>query len=261
MNKKYVLTLDKKIDMVRKSVRAVTRGYKQSRLITGNPGIGKSYAVVEEIKDEIEALKEEGKTLTYELVSGGIKDAASFYTMLCDNNSPDKVILLDDVNTVLTDKDCREMLRVATTNDPIRRLSYASNKIVKGKTFYRPRTDFYSKIIIITNIPIKKIDSGILSRTSPIEIITTPYETFEWVGMNLEEAPPHDLDLKWKKIVYNFIQEEIVNDKKLKMFDFRVFEDCCLWLASCLELRNIKGENRLILDTDEWQPYVYSLCS
>jgi hypothetical protein len=261
MNKKFVLTLDKKIDMVRKSVRAVTRGYKQSRLITGNPGIGKSYAVVDEIKNEIDILKDEGKTLSYELVSGGIKDVASLYTMLCDNNSPDKIILLDDVNTVLTDKDCKEMLRVATTNDSIRKLTYAANKIVKGKTFYRPKMDFYSKIIIITNIPVKKIDTGILSRTSPIEILTTPYETFEWVGMNLEEAPPHDLDIKWKRIAYKFIKDEVVDMKKLRMFDFRVFEDCCLWLASCLELRNIKGENRLVLETDEWEPYIYSLCT
>lgn len=261
----YSLTLDKKIDMVRMSIRAVTRGYKQSRLITGSPGIGKSYAVLEEIKDEINFLKEEeGKFLTYELITGGIKDAASFYTMLNDNNKYDHVILLDDVNTVLTDKDCREMLRASTTNQEIRRVTYGSNKIVKGKTFYKPKMDFVGKIIIITNIPkqkIQKIDSGILSRTSPIEIIAKPIETFKWVGMNLEEAPPYDLDIKWKQKVYDFIKQEIVDKKQLKLFDFRVFEDCCLWIASCLEKKIIKDETKLVLKSDDWQSFVFSLCT
>jgi hypothetical protein len=260
----YDLTLDKKIDMVRMSIRAVTRGYKQSRLISGSAGIGKSYAVLDEIKNEIESLKEDGKYLSYELVTGGIKDAVSFYTMLNDNNRYDHIILLDDVNTVLTDKECREMLRSATTNEVIRRINYSANKIVKGKTFYRPKMDFVAKIIIITNIPkqkIQRIDSGILSRTSPIEIIAKPNEIFDWVGMNLENAPPHDLPLKWKQKVFDFIKEEIVDKKKLKLFDFRVFEDSCLWLASCLDKKLIKDEVKLTLRSDDWKNYVYSFCT
>jgi len=148
----YELSLGKKIDMIRMSVRAVTRGYKTSRLITGTPGIGKSFAVIEEIQSETE----HNKDLKYEHISGGIRDAVSFYTILCDNNDENIVLVLDDVNTVFTNKECREILRAATTNVTKRQITYASNKIVKGKTFYRPRTDFFSKVIIITNIPKRK---------------------------------------------------------------------------------------------------------
>lgn len=259
MNNNYTLTLAKKIEMVRMGVRAVTRGYKQTRSILGSAGIGKSYAVIDEIKNEIEFLKDKGKTLSYELVSGGIKDAVSFFTMLADNNSPDKIILLDDVNTVLTDKECREILRAATTNEPVRRVSYAANKIVKGKSFYRPKMDFTAKIIIITNIQKKKIDPAILSRTSPIEIIAKPAEIFEWVGMNLEEAPPHNLEFKWKEKVFNFIKEEIIDRNDLKIFDFRVFEEACMWLASCLEEKEVDGKKRLVLNSDDWKSYVYHM--
>jgi len=259
MNSQYTLTLDKKIEMVRMSVRAVTRGYKISRLVTGNPGIGKSFAVLEEIKNEIEFLRGEGKNLSYELVSGGIKDAVSFYTTLADNNNPDKIILLDDVNVIITDKECREILRAATTNEVVRRVSYAANKIVKGKSFYRPKMDFTSKIIIITNIQRSKIDKGILSRTSPIEILATSKEIFNWVGMNLEEAPPHDMPLKWKEKVYNFIKDEIVEKNQLKHFDFRVFEDCCMWLGSCVQKKIVDDKEKITFKED-WKSYVYSMC-
>lgn len=245
-NQEYFIGLDKKIDMVRKSVRAVTRGLKTSRLITGTAGIGKSYAVLSELKDE---------EANFVRISGGITDAASLYRVLCDNNSEDKIIVFDDVNTILTHKDCREILRIAVENVKERQITYASNKIVRGKVFHKPKTNFYSKIIIITNLPRRKIEDGILSRTSPIEIICNAEEVFEWVGINIEEAPPKKVPLEWKMDVYNFIREKIVLEKKLSKFDFRTFEDAMLWYASCVDNKTNEVTN------NEWREFVYTLCT
>ena len=249
-NKVYELTLGDKIGMIKMSVRAITRGYKTSRLITGTAGIGKSHAVIEE-------LEEEGVQYTH--LSGGIKNVGAFYTLLCDNNAKDMVVVLDDINVVLKDADCIELLRVACTNEPIRRITYGDNKLVKGRRFYKPSTDFYSRIIIITNRPMKKIDPAIISRTSPIEIIATIPEVFEWVGMNLPEAPPHEMPKFWKEEVYNFIQNDL-GTKDLKRFDFRLFEDAMLWYGSCIKKDGIddRGDKKIKVD-DSWKSYVYTL--
>jgi hypothetical protein len=257
---KYDLTLDEKIDMVRMSVRAVTRGFKTSRLISGVAGIGKSHAVREELEAEKEITG-----IQYEEITGGIKDAVSFYTMLNDYNDDNLVLMLDDVNTIFTNKDCREILRKATENIPERVITYQKNQIVKGKTFYRNKMVFKSRLVIVTNIPktkIKRIDQGILSRTSPIEIIATIPEIYEWVGANLKEAPPHNVDVNWKKEVYNFIKDEIGVDN-LKQFDFRIFEDAMLWYASNVKKSKETDErgDRKIIVNDQWKSLVYNQCT
>ena len=252
----YALNLEEKIEMVRMSVRAVTRGYKISRTIIGPPGIGKSHAVKKEL--ELEAL--DNPDLKVVFFSGGIKDQVSFYTMLCDNNDKNTIVVLDDINVVITNKDCRELLRQATENILERPITYASNRIVRGKTFYKPKTVFHSKVIIITNISTKKIDRGILSRTSPIEIDTSPQETYAWVGKNLENAPPHKMPFKWKEEVYSFIGKE-VGIENLKQFDFRVFEDAMLWYGSCVNTKGIddRGDKKIVVN-EKWKNYVYTMC-
>jgi len=249
----YNIGLEGKMDMVAMSIRAVTRNYKTSRCVLGTPGIGKSHTIMKELAAEQEYAKNHGRDLKYKKISGGVKDAISFYTMLCDNNAENMIIFLDDINTAITDKNCREILRVATENTPERVITYSTNQIVRGKTFYKPSMEFKSKIIISTNIPMGKIDGGILSRTSPIEIIATVPEIFEWVGKNLEEAPPTNIPIKWKNEVYNFLRDEIgVN--KLRKFDFRVFEDCCMWFASC-----VQEENGKTMIDEVWKTYVSTM--
>lgn len=246
----YVLKLGDKIDMVKQSVRAVTRDYKTSRLITGTAGIGKSFAILEEL---------EAEEVPYIKITGGVKDVGALYSTLCDNNEKGKIIFFDDTNQILKDRDCIELMRAATENVPKRPISYANNKIVRGKRFYSPRTDFYSKIIIATNIKKAKVDPGIVSRTSAIEILATVEEIFDWVGENLKDAPPHDMPLEWKQEVYDFINKE-VGVHAIKQFDFRTFEDSCLWYGSSVQVDGLdaRGDKNVVVD-ERWKSCVYTL--
>ena len=250
---KNKMTIEDKIQMVRMSIRAITRGYKFSRMVIGQAGVGKTYAVEEELKSEQEKLTEEYKTpFRYVFVTGGVKDALSFYILLCDNNSADTIIILDDINTILTNKDCREILRAAAAPQAERTIHYlSSNKVVRGKTFYHTKTKLLSKVIVITNIPKRKIDPGILSRMSPIEIEATPREMFDWIGINLEKAPPAEMPFAWKEMLYEFIRSELPN---VKHMDFRIWADCCLWVASCMS-----DDNDLKKIDPIWKQYVLQI--
>jgi len=230
------MTLPEKIEMVRKSVRAVTRGYKVSRLITGIPGIGKSKAVLDELVQE---------ETNFEHISGGIKDARSFYMTLSDKNDEDLILFFDDTNDIFSRKDSREILRVAVLNEPSRKLFYTDSVLEKMKYKYPTPIEFKSKIIIVTNIQKKKIDPAIVSRTSAIEIISTIPEVFEYIGENLEQAPPQKISLEWKKEVYNYIKEE-VGVKKVKQIDFRIFEDACVWRAASEKC-------------EDWKKHIYEI--
>lgn len=222
---KYEMTLREKIEMVRMSIRAVTRKYKNSRLITGTPAIGKSKAVIDEL--EIENVK-------FKHILGGIKSARTLFMTLTENNKKDLVLFFDDVNAILKKEECRELLRVAVSNEKKRIITYRDSWLDKRKRKYPPELNFKSRIIIATNIPRKKIDPAITSRTSAIEILADKYECIEYIKQNLKASPPDNIPLKWKQEVYDYITKEIEMDS-VKQMDFRIFEDCCLWRCAEME--------------------------
>lgn len=227
--------------MARMGVRAITRNYKTSRLITGTPGIGKSYAVLDE-------LRVEGAQFVH--ISGGIKDSKALYVTLYKKNDPNLIIVFDDVNDIIRKRQNIEILRAAVTNEPERKVAYFDNKIIMdGPKHYSPNMIFKSKVIIITNIPKNKIDTAILSRTSPIEVIADKYDIASYIEVNLENAPPSKVPFEWKKEAWNYITKELTIDK-IRHLDFRVFEDVMLWVAASKE----KGQ-----DESMWKKYAYSI--
>jgi len=206
---KFVMSLAEKMEMLRMGVRAVTRGYKVSRLITGTPGVGKSYGVLDELRSE-------GAKFIH--ITGGIKDSKALYVTLCKNNNPDLVVVFDDVNDIIRKRQNIEILRAAVTNDAERHVTYFDNRIiVDGIKSYQPRIVFNSKVIVITNIPKVKIDTAIISRTSPIEIIVNKYEIAPYIEENLENAPPQNVPIAWKHEAWNYIIKE-VGLKNIKHF-------------------------------------------
>ena len=218
----YNLSLEDKMDLIAMNVVAITKGFKQSCLISGTQGIGKTKTVVD-------TLKNEGAKFKY--ISGGIKNVRALYQVLYDNNDSKLILVFDDVNNIIRDKQAIEILRTATTNDKIRKITYTDTKIAQGSRKYKPELDFESKIIIITNIPIKKIDKAIVSRTTPIEVIVTPQEIVDNIRINLEQAPPPSLPIKWKQEVWDFLVDT-VGVGRIERIDYRIFEQCCIFRAT-----------------------------
>jgi len=214
-----------------------------NKLIHHNtPGIGKSMTVLNEL---------EGSEKTYVHIQGGIKNARGLFMTLCDNNDPDLIVVFDDVNPIFKDKDCTDILRVAVSQEKVRSITFRDSKLDKMRYQYNSPLKFESKVIIITNIPKKRIDGAILSRTSAIEIIATIPEVAEYVYDNLESAPPENIPISWKKEIFNFIEKEL-KWNKVKHFDFRIFADCCLWYAA-----NVKSNGEV---NPAWKKYVATIC-
>lgn len=237
----FTMSLGEKIEMLRMGVRAVTRGYKTSRMILGSVGIGKSFTVLDELR--LEGVK-------FIHITGGIKDSKALYVTLCKNNDPDMVIVFDDVNDILRRRQNVEILRAAVTNEKERLITYFDNRIIlDGIKSYQPRVNFKSKVIIITNIPKSKVDSAIVSRTSPIEIIVDKFAIAPFIEENLENAPPSHVPLEWKKEAWHYIIKEL-GLKDIKHLDFRVFEDVMLWYCAAQDID---------AHTKDWKKFAYSI--
>jgi hypothetical protein len=122
--------------------------------------------------------------------------------------------------------------------------------LIDGIKSYHPRTIFKSKVIIVTNIPKSKIDPAIVSRTSPIEIIANKFDMAPYIEANLENAPPANVPVAWKKEAWNYIVKE-VGLKNIRHLDFRVFEDVMLWLAA--------SKTEKSSDPGAWKKFAYSI--
>ena len=239
LDEKFKLNFEDKLMTIRMGVVSVIKGYCVSRAIIGSPGIGKSYMAISE-------LVHFGSRFLH--ISGGIKDNIALYEFLYNNNDPDLIIVFDDCNDLLRNKKCVEILRVAASMDKDREIVMLDTKNKIFANGMPSKFVFTSRVIIITNLPRKKIDEAIISRTSPIEVFLTIPEKIELVKLNMVNAPPASLPIQWKKEVMDFIEKE-VGVEHIKHMDFRIFRDCMFWRAA-----SENYENKLL-----WKKQVYGV--
>ena len=244
LKSKYAMNLTDKFDMIRMSLQAVIQGFTNSRIILGSSGVGKTKTVIDELSNE---------KINFVHISGGVKNASSLYKKLYDNNDPELILVFDDCNDIMTNKGAVEILRVAVDITPTRRITYAGMLNRKGdKKIYPDSFLFQSKVIIISNIPLRKIDKAIASRTSPIEVWVTKEEMLEYIGIHLASAPPVAIKLEWKQKIFDFLTKELPLTE-INRIDFRVFQDACLWYAANI---GTPGMNH---KSDQWKKFVYTL--
>ena len=126
--------------------KMVGRGIQPSLVITGGAGLGKTYLVKKTLTDM--GLEEAKQFVHFK----GRATAAGLFVTLYENS--DKIIVLDDCDSVFKDMDAVNMLKAALDSYDTRKLSYISTKPLKdayGDPVPR-HFEFTGKIIFISNI-------------------------------------------------------------------------------------------------------------
>lgn len=166
-------------------VDMVVDGDLYALLLTGQPGVGKTFLVTHELQEKglkrnVDYFKFSGKTT-----------AAGMYMILYKNNG--KMIIFDDCDSVFKDENSVNVLKGALDTSKIREISWESsvqlkdeNKRAVPKTF-----DFTGKVIFISNMPKKKIDSAIRSRSFVLEVALSKNDMLArmWELLDTVEMP------------------------------------------------------------------------
>ena len=153
--------------------KMVGRGIQPSLVITGGAGLGKTYLVKKTLTD---MGLEEAKQLVH---FKGRATAAGLFVTLYENS--DKIIVLDDCDSVFKDMDAVNMLKAALDSYDTRKLSYISTKPLKdayGDPVPR-HFEFTGKIIFISNISQSKLDDAIKSRSFVSDISMNTKQMFQ----------------------------------------------------------------------------------
>lgn len=152
--------------------KMVGRGIQPSLVITGMAGVGKTHLVKE-------TLRQMGLKESYDFEHfKGKATAAGLYMTLYANS--DKIVVLDDCDSVFKDDDAVNILKAALDSYDTRQISYISTRPLKDE-FGEPiptRFEFTGKIIFISNISQSKLDEAIRSRSFVADISMNTEQMF-----------------------------------------------------------------------------------
>jgi hypothetical protein len=150
----------------------VGRGIQPSLVITGGAGMGKTHLV----KNTLEGM---GLRESYDFVHfKGRATAAGLFITLYENS--DKIIVLDDCDSVFRDDDAVNILKGALDSYDTRKISYITTKALKDEFGAEvPRHfEFSGRIIFISNISQSKLDEAIRSRSFVADVDLTTEQMF-----------------------------------------------------------------------------------
>ena len=164
--------------------RMVGKGLQPSLVITGMAGMGKTHIVKE-------TLAEMGLKESFEFVHfKGRATAAGLYITLYENS--DKIIILDDCDSVFKDDDAVNILKGALDSYDTRKISYITSRELKD-SYLNPvprQFEFTGRIIFISNIEQHKIDNAIKSRSFVQDINMSTDQVFIRMEQLLHKIEP-----------------------------------------------------------------------
>lgn len=200
----------------------IVKGNRNSLVINGKPGLGKSYLV----KKRLVYLGKKEKT-DYITIKGST-DLDAFYEMLYDYK--DRLIIFDDCDNLMDDISFINIIKAVTDTMPRRVVSLkrkiaGANKAEIGEDKIPERIpnvfEFSGKVIIITNLPGSKIDSAIISRTGLYTIKVSPDEMMKRIESMVKNIRP-DVPLADKEEVVEYLRSIYAEHPELN-FDLRLF--------------------------------------
>ncbi|MFA5754535.1 MAG: hypothetical protein WC905_04270 [Patescibacteria group bacterium] len=189
-----VCSIAEKFEYIREVVRMVINGDNPSALITGRPGVGKTYLVLDELK---RAGLEKDEDF---LFVSGHSSAFGLYKLLHDNR--DCFIVLDDCDNCFKDLKSINLLKAALDSYDIRRVSWISDRTNNNEDI-DPYFDFEGRIIFISNLYASRIDEAVRSRSFCINLCMSNTEVTEHMHNILEAIEPTvSMDIKLEVLNY-----------------------------------------------------------
>jgi len=157
---------------IERLTKMVGRGIQPSLVITGGAGTGKTHLV----KSTLESLglRESSDFVHFK----GRATPAGLFITLYENS--DKVIVLDDCDSIFKDDDAVNILKAALDSYDTRKISYISTKTLKDEYGNEvPRHfEFTGRIIFISNINQSKLDEAIRSRSFVSDVALSTNQMF-----------------------------------------------------------------------------------
>lgn len=137
--------------MLDKITEASARGIVRGLVVSGPPGIGKSFGVEKQLDTANLFRTMGGLDPNYEVISGGIS-SIGLYQKLYYNRNADHVLVFDDCDGVLFDEECLNLLKAALNSGTTRQICWNKESRVLAFEDIPEKFNFDGSIIFLSNI-------------------------------------------------------------------------------------------------------------
>jgi hypothetical protein len=137
---------------------ATTNGGIRAMIVSGPPGVGKSYGVEQQLEKAAMFDKIAGRPIKFEIVKGAMT-ALGLYATLFKHSDKNHVLVFDDCDSVLMDDLALNILKAALDSGKRRRIYWNSDSSMLRREGIPDSFDFNGSCIFITNIKFDHLKS------------------------------------------------------------------------------------------------------
>ena len=138
--------------------KAAIAGDIRAMIVTGPPGVGKSYGVEYQLEKAGMFDQISGRKLKYEVVKGAMTPIG-LYCTLYKNSDPKNVLVFDDCDSILLDDLALNILKAALDSGKKRRIHWNADSAMLRREGVPDMFDFKGSVIFITNLKFEHLRS------------------------------------------------------------------------------------------------------
>jgi hypothetical protein len=144
--------IGERFEILEDMTKAAINGDIRAMIVTGPPGVGKSYGVETQMEKASMFDKIAGRKLKYNVVKGGISDIG-LYVVLNKHADPKNVIVFDDCDDVFRDEGSLNLLKAALDSGKKgRKISWHKESNTLRREGMPNEFFFHGSIVFITNM-------------------------------------------------------------------------------------------------------------
>ena len=138
--------------------QACIKGDIRAMIVSGPPGVGKSFGVEQQLEKAALFDKIAGKRVRFEIVKGAMT-ALGLYAQLYKFSDPKNILVFDDCDSVLQDELALNILKAALDSGKRRRICWNSDSSLLRREGVPDSFEFKGSAIFITNLKFENIKS------------------------------------------------------------------------------------------------------
>ena len=150
--------IGKRFEILDEMTRAAKEGNVRAMIVSGPPGVGKSYGVEEQLNKDSIFDDVGGNSRKFEVVKGAMS-AIGLYAKLYKFSNPKNVVVFDDCDSVLLDDLSLNILKAALDTSKKRYISWNTDSRLLRSEGIPDRFEFKGSAIFITNIKFENVRS------------------------------------------------------------------------------------------------------
>ena len=145
-----------RFDILDRMTHAVAEGTVRGMIVSGPPGVGKSFGVETVLEDYDMLTEVAGKPARTEVVKGSVTPIGLFQT-LYNNSEAGNILVFDDCDSVLFDEVCLNMLKATLDSGKKRTITWKSESQALRREGIPDRFEFKGGCIFITNVDFENV--------------------------------------------------------------------------------------------------------